>query len=108
MQDLLITTQSHLEGQQITENLGLVHANKVQCVKVTKGLFNGIKRLMGKHQYTYSELLDKARTEAINRLTHEAKIIGADAVIAFNMTSAMLCNQCIEVVAFGTAISIKR
>ena len=70
--------------------------------------------LIGGRIKTYEPLLDRARREAVLRMTEEAQRLGYDAVINVRLETSRLANARsngqgiagVEMLAFGTAIKL--
>jgi uncharacterized protein YbjQ (UPF0145 family) len=55
----------------------------------------------------YKKLQAHAREQAIQRMTDDARKLGADAIIGIGITTAMVARGAAEIMAYGTAVKIK-
>ena len=90
----------------------LVSGNVVVSLDYFKRIIAGLKGLVGGRIKTYEPLLDRARREAVLRMTESARTQGYDAVINVRLETSRLANARrdgkgtagVEMLAFGTAI----
>ena len=76
-----------------------------------KRVIAGLRAIVGGRITTYEPLLDRARREAVLRVTEKAKAQGFDAVINLRLETSRMANSetgqgigGIEILAFGTAL----
>jgi uncharacterized protein YbjQ (UPF0145 family) len=77
-----------------------------------KRVIAGLKGLVGGRIKTYEPLLERARREAILRMTEEARLQGYDAIFNVRLETSRLANARkdgsgvagVEMLAFGTAV----
>jgi uncharacterized protein YbjQ (UPF0145 family) len=55
----------------------------------------------------YTELLEDSRRHAIDRMIENARLLGANAVIAMRFDSSEIGQQLTEIVAYGTAVTTR-
>lgn len=92
----------------------LVTGSVVISVDYFKRIIAGLRSLVGGRVKTYEPLLDRARREALLRMTEDAQARGYDAVINVRLETSRLANSRrdgkgiagIEMLAFGTAITL--
>lgn len=104
------TFQALPEGWQVADS-ELVVANVVVSLDYFKRVIAGLRSLVGGRITTYEPLLDRARREAILRVTEAARERGFDAVINLRLETSRMANSesgqgvgGIEILAFGTAL----
>ena len=91
----------------------LLVGNVVVSLDYFKRVIAGLRALFGGRIRTYEPLLDRARREAVLRVTEQAKAAGYDAVINLRLETSRMANSQsgegvagIEMLAFGTAIRL--
>jgi uncharacterized protein YbjQ (UPF0145 family) len=52
-------------------------------------------------------MMNEARDIATERMTEEAKALGADAIVGVRYASSSVMDGAAEVIAFGTAVKLK-
>ncbi len=101
---MIITTGFDVPGKKIGQILGLVKGNTIRARHLGRDVMAGLKNIIGGEIKSYTQLLDKAREEAIKRMKEEAKRLNADAVIGMRMTTSDVMQGSSEVLAYGTAV----
>ena len=99
----LVTTET-VPGQEIAEALGIARGNTVEARNVGRDITQSIRNLAGGELKAYSELLTRAREEALSRM--EAESMGADAVVNVRFETSEIANGGSEVIAYGTAVRL--
>lgn len=101
----LYTTDS-LCGHNYIE-LGIVSGSIVLSKNFISDAFAGIKSLVGGELKGYTEMLENARIEAINRMNQQAVELGADAIIGVRFSTSAIIAEAAEIMCYGTAIKLK-
>jgi uncharacterized protein YbjQ (UPF0145 family) len=104
---ILIVTTNEIPGREIVEVLGLVWGSCIKAKHLGKDLIMGIKKLTGGELGFYTEMLEEARKEAIQRMVKHAEELGADAVVNFRFSTSMVTTGAAEIVAYGTAVKLR-
>lgn len=97
-----------IAGYEIIETLDVVRGSTVRARHLGRDIFAGLKNLVGGEVSEYTKLMAHSREQAIKRMNDEAQKIGADAVVNIRFTTAMVMQGCSEIMAYGTAVKIKR
>jgi len=105
---MIISTREYLEGYEITETLGLVRGSTVRVRHLGNDILAGLKNLVGGEITAYTELMSDAREQALDRMIADAEELGADAVLCVRFTTSMLMRAASEILAYGTAVKIRR
>ena len=103
-----MTTALELPGFSVRENLGIVYGLVVRSMGLVGGVAAGFKALRRGEISQYTQLLEDSRRHAIDRMVENARLTGADAVIAVRFDSSEIGNQFTEIVAYGTAVKVDR
>lgn len=93
----------------------LVSGNVVISLDYFKRVIAGLKGLIGGRIKTYEPLLDRARREAVLRMTESAKAQGYDAIFNVRLETSRLASAKrdgkgtagVEMLAFGTAVKFQ-
>ncbi len=104
---MLITTSETIKGKEIKQTLGLVKGNTIRARWFGRDIAAGLKTLVGGEIKSYTEMLTKAREEAIERMIEEAKKLKADAIVAVRFTTSDIMQGASEILAYGTAVKLK-
>lgn len=98
----------YIPGYEITEALGLVKGQIVQSKNIGRDFMAGMKTIVGGEIAGYTEMLMQARQLATKRMVDDANNLGADAIINIRYGSSSVMNGATEVIAYGTAVKIKK
>jgi uncharacterized protein YbjQ (UPF0145 family) len=101
---VLFATTETIEGRKIVETLGLVRGNTIQARHVGRDILAGLRNIVGGEIVEYTKMLDRAREQALRRMTAEAEALGADAVVAVRFTTSQTMSGAAEILAYGTAV----
>lgn len=101
-----VTTALELRGMTVQQDLGLAFGLVVRSMGMVKTLGAGFKALRQGEVTQYTELLEDSRRHAIDRMIENAKLLGANGVIAMRFDSSEIGQQLTEIVAYGTAVVV--
>ena len=62
---------------------------------------------MGGELHSYTDMMEKAREKATQRMIDNAVRMGADAIVGVRFTTSAIMAQAAEVLVYGTAIKYK-
>ncbi len=103
---MLIVTTETIPGKDL-EVLGLVRGSTVQTVNAFRDIGAGLKNLVGGELKKYNEMMESARKIASDRMTEEARQLGADAVVGARIASSSIMQSAAEVIVYGTAVRFR-
>ena len=101
---MMVATTDSLPGREVKEILGVVFGSCVQMKHVGKDLRAMGRNVIGGESKAYTELMEESRRIAMQRMTEDAKKLGADAVIGMRYATAQTMVGAAELIAFGTAV----
>jgi uncharacterized protein YbjQ (UPF0145 family) len=100
----LVTTAFDLPGYRVVRNLGLVRGIIVRSRSIVGNIGAGLQSLIGGNITLYTELCERAREDAYQRMMAHAAERGANAVIGVRYDANELASGITEVLAYGTAV----
>jgi uncharacterized protein YbjQ (UPF0145 family) len=103
---MIITTTENITGKNVKEVLGVVKGNTIQSRHVGRDIMAGLKTIIGGEIKSYTNMISKAREEAISRMTEEAKKLDADAIVMVRFSTSSVMPQAAEVLVYGTAVKL--
>ena len=103
---MIIVNIETVAGKEIKETLGVARGSTVRARNIGRDIFAGLKNLVGGEISEYTKLLADAREEALVRMKHDAKSLGADAVVNVRFTTSTVMQGCSEILAYGTAVKL--
>jgi uncharacterized protein YbjQ (UPF0145 family) len=104
---LPMTTGLELPGLRVTESLGVIYGLVVRSIGFVGGVGASFKALRRGEVSQYTQLLEDARRHALDRLVDNARLVGADALVAVRFDSSEIGQQMSEIVAYGTAVKVE-
>ena len=102
-----VTTALGLQGMTVERDLGLTFGLVVRSMGFAKSFGAGLTALRQGEVPQYTELLEDSRRHAIDRMIDNARLLGANAVIAMRFDSSEISQQLTEIVAYGTAVVVR-
>ncbi len=104
---MLITNIELVPGKRVVKHLGLVQGSSVRAKHVGRDIMAGLKNIVGGELKGYTELLQESRAEAMERMTAQAKAVGANAVLNVRFSTASIAAGAAELLAYGTAVVLE-
>ena len=101
----LVTVET-LQGVNY-EELGVVSGSIIRAKNMFSDLGQGLKSMVGGELKSYTEMMEKARNQATQRMVDQAVKMEADAIIGVRYTTNSIMAQAAEVLLFGTAVRYK-
>ena len=101
-----IVTGETLQGMNY-EELGVVSGSTIQSKNMLSDFGQGLKSIVGGELRSYTDMMEKAREKATQRMVNQAVKMDADAIIGVRYTTNSIMAQAAEVLVFGTAIKYK-
>ena len=111
-----VTIKNALEQGAEVDKVYLVSGSCVVSLDYFKRVLAGLKNIIGGRIGAYETLVDRGRREAILRMKEAAKKAGSDIIVNMRLETSAIgqsANQknslgSIEVIAYGTAIVLKK
>ncbi len=103
---MLIVTAETIAGRNITETLGLVRGNTIRARHLGRDITAALRNLVGGEVTEYTKMVAESREQALDRMTAEARALGADAVVAVRFTTSVITSGAAELLAVGTAVKL--
>ena len=91
----------------VERNLGVTFGLVVRAMGISKTVAGGISSLRQGEVSQFTVVLEDARRHAIDRMIENAKLLGANAVIAMRFDSSEIGKARAEVVAYGSAVVVR-
>ena len=101
----VISSTEQIAGRNV-ELLGIVEGSSIQTVHAGKDIMNSLKTLVGGELTSYTEMMEKARKLATDKMVKNAQQMGADAVICVRYSSSEVMQGAAEVLVYGTAVRL--
>ncbi len=105
--DHMVTTAFELHGYRVTRQLGIVRGITVRSRSVLGTLAGALHTVVGGNITAFTQLCEKARTEAFELMLAHAAQIGANAVLGMRYDANDVMDGVTEVLAYGTAVVVE-
>ncbi|HKR70222.1 MAG TPA: YbjQ family protein [Streptosporangiaceae bacterium] len=99
-----VTTALQLPGMTVERDLGVAFGLVVRSMGFAKSFGASLTALRQGEVGQYTQLLEDSRRHAIDRMVENARLLGANAVVAMRFDSSEIGQQLTEIVAYGTAV----
>lgn len=100
---MLLVNTDYITGKTL-DMLGLVKGSTIQTKNIGRDITQGFKSLAGGELGAYTQMMDKARALATERMVAEAEALRADAVVNIRYATSAVMQGAAEVIAYGTAV----
>ncbi len=104
---MLIVSIETIPGRETVEVLGLVRGSTVRAKWFGKDIIAGLRNIVGGEVKEYTEMLEDAREQSINRMVADAERLGADAVVNVRFVTSHITQAASELLVYGTAVKLK-
>jgi len=104
--EMLMSNTETIPGQSIIQMLGVVTGSTVRAKHIGKDILAGFKNIVGGELKGYTELLQEARSQALQRLVMDANSRGANAIVNIRFATSAIAGGAAELMAYGTAVVV--
>lgn len=102
----LVTTAFELPDYRLTRNFGVVRGIVVRSRSIIGTIGASLQTLVGGNITLYTELCERARSDAYRLLLEHAAEAGANALIGVRYDANEIAPGVTEVLAYGTAVEV--
>jgi uncharacterized protein YbjQ (UPF0145 family) len=88
----------------IERDLGVAFGLVVRSMGFAKGFTASFSALRQGEVGQYTQLLEDSRRHAVDRMIDNAKLLGANGIVAMRFDSSEIGQSLTEIVAYGTAV----
>lgn len=104
---MIVTTTEAIQGKRIVQTFGLVRGNTIRARHIGRDIMAGLKNIVGGEIHEYTKLMSEAREQALDRMQHQAQLLGANAIIGMRLTTSVIMGGAAELLAYGTAVRVE-
>lgn len=101
---MIVVTTEDVAGQRVVETKGQVFGVVVRSRGLGGNIVAGLRSLLGGEIHEYTAMVEDARRQAIDRMTENATLMGANGVTRMMFDSTEMGQTMTEIVAYGTAV----
>ena len=103
---MIVSNLELIPGRRIVAHYGIVQGSTVRAKHVGKDIFASLKNIVGGELKSYTELMQEARDEAVERMIAEARSMGANAVLNVRFATTSIAVGAAEILAYGSAVRL--
>ncbi len=104
---MIIVTSSNIAGKEIKKTFGAVRGNTIRARNIGRDIIAVFKNILGGEIQEYTKLMGESREQALDRMTQEAKALGANAIIDTRFSTSYIMANAAEILVYGTAVYIE-
>ena len=101
-----ITTGFEFPGWKIERSLGPCFGLIVRSMGFGNSVVAGFRSFAKTEMKEYTALLEDSRRHAFDRMVENARLMGANAIVAMRFDSSEMGQNLTEIVAYGTAVVV--
>jgi len=105
--DVILSNTETVPGRTITQFHGVVSGSTVRAKHIGRDFMASLKNIVGGELKGYTELLQEARADALERMVTEAESLGANAVVNVRFSTSSVAQGAAELFAYGTAVQVE-
>jgi uncharacterized protein YbjQ (UPF0145 family) len=104
---VIVSNLETAPGHRIVAHLGLAQGSTVRAKHAGKDILAGFKNIVGGELRAYTELMQEARQEAVDRMLQEARSMGANGVLNVRFVTTSITMGAAEILAYGSAVTLE-
>ena len=104
---MIIATSSTIAGKEIIKTFGIVRGNTIRARHIGKDILAVFKNIFGGEIEEYTKLMAESREQALDRMTEEAKALGANAIVNTRFSTSYIMANAAEILVYGTAVYVE-
>jgi uncharacterized protein YbjQ (UPF0145 family) len=105
---MLVATTETVPGYRWVKTLGQVFGVVVRSRGLGGNVLAGLRSIVGGEIHEYTQLLEEARRQAIDRMVTNATAMGGNAIVMMRFDSSEIGQYMSEIVAYGTAVVLEQ
>lgn len=107
MSPSFVSTTFSIDGHRSTRTLGVVRGIVVRSRSIFGTIGASLQTIVGGDITLFSELCEKTRSDAFDRMIAQAESIGANAIVGVRYESTEVMDGVTEVLCYGTAVIVE-
>lgn len=104
---MIVVTTENIHNHEIVEVLGTTFGVVVRARGLGGDIMASLKGLVGGEVKQYTQMIEDARRQAMDRMVQNAHVMGGNAIIMMRFDSGDIGNNMSEIVAYGTAVQVR-
>ncbi len=104
----MTTTAFEIPGFRVSRSMGLVRGIVVRSRSVLGTLGASLQTFIGGDITLYTDMCEKTREDAFERMLQHAAELGADAIVGVRYDANEIMEGVTEVLCYGTAVQVQK
>ena len=104
---MIVVNMDYVPGKKVVKVLGLVRGNTIRARHLGKDILAALKGLVGGEIEEYTKMMAESREQCLDRMTEDARAVGANAVINVRFSTSSMMQGAAELLAYGTAVVLE-
>ncbi|GBD91184.1 hypothetical protein BMS3Abin04_01910 [bacterium BMS3Abin04] len=104
---MIIVTTPTIQGKEIKQVFGIVRGNTIRARNIGKDVVALLKNIVGGEIQEYTKLMAESREQSLDRMTAEAKALGANAIVNCRFSTSYIMQSAAEILVYGTAVYVE-
>lgn len=104
--NMIYVNTETIPNKQIVAVVGICRGSTVRTRNVFRDVFAGLKNIVGGEIGSYTELMEDAREQALQRMLVNARQLGAHAIVNVRFTTSQVMQGAAEIMVYGTAVQL--
>ena len=104
---MLMSTTNTIYGKKIIKQLGLVRGNTIRSRDIGKDIMASLRNVVGGEIEEYTKLMAESREQALDRMSDEARSLGANAIVGVKFSTTEVMGRAAEILVYGTAVIVE-
>lgn len=104
---MIVVTTDYIANYKVTKVIGPAFGLTVRARGIGRDITAAFRGIIGGEITEYTEMLEDARKQAIDRMVKNAAAMGANAVIMMRFDSGEVGQNMSEIIAYGTAVIVE-
>jgi uncharacterized protein YbjQ (UPF0145 family) len=104
---MLVSTTEKVAGYRTARVQGQCFGVVVRSRGLGGNIMASLRTIVGGEIHEYTQLLEEARRQAVDRMVKNASIMGGNAVVMMRFDSSEIGQTMSEIVAYGTAVTLE-
>ena len=104
---MIIVNTPTVPGKEIKKSFGIVRGNTIRARHLGKDIVAFFKNIVGGEIEEYTKLMGESREQSIDRMSAEAKALGANAIVNCRFSTSYIMQNAAEILVYGTAVYVE-
>ena len=104
---MLLSTTDQIVGKKIVKQFGLAKGNTIRARHIGRDILAILRHIIGGEISDYTKMMAESREQALDRMTEDAKKMGANAIVRVSFSTQMIMGGASEILSYGTAVVVE-